>query len=94
MSIMSIGAAGMRAAGAFETAATRITRAGAGLGDAAQPSAEIDMATEMVSMMLSFTVQGIGQDRGSRPRYEPDRARYPSLTRRSQSGNHSEASSS
>lgn len=44
----------MRAAEArFETAATRITRAGAGLGDAAQPSAEIDMATEMVSMMLA-----------------------------------------
>jgi flagellar basal body rod protein FlgC len=54
MSIMSIGAAGMRAAEArFETAATRITHAGAGLGDAAQPDAEIDMATEMVSMMLA-----------------------------------------
>jgi flagellar basal body rod protein FlgC len=54
MSIMSIGAAGMRAAEArFETAATRITRAGAGLGDPTQPTEDIDMASEMVSMMLA-----------------------------------------
>jgi flagellar basal body rod protein FlgC len=54
MSIMSIGISGMRAAEArFETAATRITRAGAGLPDPAQPTEEIDMATEMVSMMLA-----------------------------------------
>ncbi len=54
MSIMSIGVSGMRAAEArFETAATRITRAGAGLPDPQQPDAEIDLATEMVSMMLA-----------------------------------------
>ena len=54
MSIMSIGVSGMRAAEArFETAATRITRAGMGLGDPAQPSQEIDMASEMVSMTLA-----------------------------------------
>ena len=54
MSIMSIGAAGMRAAEArFEAAATRITRAGAGLADPGQVDAEIDMAAEMVSMMLA-----------------------------------------
>ena len=54
MSIMSIGTAGMRAAEArFETAATRITRAGAGLGDPARPDAEVDMAAEMVSMTLA-----------------------------------------
>ena len=54
MSIMSIGISGMRAAESrFETAATRITRAGAGLGDPAQPTEEIDMATEMVAMKLA-----------------------------------------
>ena len=54
MSIMSIGISGMRAAESrFETAATRITRAGAGLGDPGQPAEEIDMATEMVAMKLA-----------------------------------------
>jgi hypothetical protein len=54
MSIMSIGVSGMRAAEArFETAATRVTRAGMGLGDPGQPSAEIDMASELVSMTLA-----------------------------------------
>lgn len=53
-SILSIGAAGMRAAEArFETAATRITRAGAGLGDAAPGAPEIDVASEMVAMITA-----------------------------------------
>lgn len=54
MNIMSIGVSGMRAAEArFETAATRTTRAGMGLGDAAQPAEEIDMASELVAMTLA-----------------------------------------
>jgi hypothetical protein len=54
MNIMSIGMSGMLAAEArFETAATRITRAGAGLPDAEGPAQEIDLASEMVAMTLA-----------------------------------------
>lgn len=53
-SILSIGASGMRAAEQrFEAAAERVTRAGAGLSDPAKPDSEIDLAGEMVSMMLA-----------------------------------------
>lgn len=50
---MSIGISGMRAAEArFETAASRITRAGVTPAEGA-PAQEVDLATEMVSMTLA-----------------------------------------
>jgi flagellar basal body rod protein FlgC len=54
MSIMSIGISGMRAAESrFETAASRITRAGVAPAEGAPPAEEVDIASEMVAMSLA-----------------------------------------
>ena len=54
MSIMSIGISGMRAAESrFETAASRIVRAGVTPAEGAPPADEVDMASEMVDMQLA-----------------------------------------